>query len=172
MKTCGTCKELKTVVLFSKRKASRDGLENTCKACARVKAKSWREDNKAKTLAYREEHRDERLAYTRAWKRANPDKVEAIARNYSQKHPDKVNAKSAKRRAAKLQRTPSWACFESIKEFYTCAKDLEKLTGIEFHVDHIVPLQGKRVSGLHVVDNLQILTALENQSKNNSFEVG
>lgn len=64
----------------------------------------------------------------------------------------------------KLQRTPSWANKEKITKFYIkCPKD--------HHVDHIIPLQGEKVSGLHVVENLQYLTASENLSKSNKFDV-
>jgi len=76
-----------------------------------------------------------------------------------------------RRQAAQLQRTPPWADMSAIAEFYVEAKRLEELTGIQFHVDHIVPLQGELVSGLHVPANLQLLPAHENLSKSNSFEV-
>ncbi len=56
-----------------------------------------------------------------------------------------------------------------ILKFYEQAKLLEEQTGIKHHVDHIVPLQGKNVSGLHVPDNLQVLTAEDNKSKFNKF---
>ena len=59
---------------------------------------------------------------------------------------------------------------EKIEWFYREAKRLFKETGIPHHVDHIIPLQGKYVSGLHVPTNLQILTASENSTKGNRFE--
>ena len=61
-------------------------------------------------------------------------------------------------------RTPSWANKEKIKQFY-----MNKPEG--HHVDHIIPLQGKYVSGLHVSENLQYLPAQENLLKNNIYEV-
>lgn len=68
----------------------------------------------------------------------------------------------AGRRATKLQRTPSWSQTEDIKKFYdNCPAG--------YHVDHIIPLQGKNVSGLHVLENLQYLSAVDNMKKGNSF---
>lgn len=65
-------------------------------------------------------------------------------------------------RAKKLQRTPIWADTLAILNFYNnCPKD--------YHVDHIIPLQGKNVSGLHVLENLQYLPEIENLSKSNKF---
>ena len=70
----------------------------------------------------------------------------------------------AKRRASKQQRTPIWSETEEIKEFYkNCPEG--------YHVDHIIPLQGERVSGFHVLSNLQYLPAEENLSKSNKYEV-
>lgn len=74
------------------------------------------------------------------------------------------NARQSKYRASKIDRTPSWADLDKIKEIYNnCPKG--------YHVDHIVPLQGELVSGLHVENNLQYLTMSDNCSKNNSFTV-
>jgi hypothetical protein len=74
-----------------------------------------------------------------------------------------VNSIRAKRRASQLQRTVPWADLKAIKEFYkNCPKG--------YVVDHIIPLQGKNVSGLHVLNNLQYLTASENASKGNKYE--
>jgi len=75
----------------------------------------------------------------------------------------------AKRRVLKLQALPSWANTEKIKQVYIDRINKELVTGKKYHVDHIVPLQGKNVCGLHVEHNLQILPAAENIKKSNKF---
>jgi 5-methylcytosine-specific restriction endonuclease McrA len=70
------------------------------------------------------------------------------------------------------QRKPTWLSAEQklqIAAVYASASDLTELTGVVHHVDHIVPLRGELVSGLHVPWNLQVLTAHENCSKSNRF---
>jgi 5-methylcytosine-specific restriction endonuclease McrA len=104
----------------------------------------------------------------------NSYKAKAARKSYQKANPDKECAKSMKRHAAKLQRTPPWLTkehFEEILEFYTIAKELQWLSDKTdpLQVDHIVPLQGKNVSGLHVPWNLQILPASLNASKSNKF---
>ncbi len=83
---------------------------------------------------------------------------------------DKLNARQAKRRCAKLLRTPKWLIghdFAEMQIFYSEALHLTKTTGIKYTVDHIVPLQREDVCGLHVPWNLQILTETENSAKGN-----
>jgi len=73
-----------------------------------------------------------------------------------------INAINNKRRAGKLQRIVGWTDHKAIEEFYAnCPKG--------YHVDHIVPLQGANVSGLHVLNNLQYLTATQNLIKGNKW---
>lgn len=67
--------------------------------------------------------------------------------------------------------TPAWTDLTAIKQFYIEAQQLTKETGIPHEVDHIIPIQGKLVSGLHVPANLQILTEKQNQTKNARYEV-
>ena len=82
-----------------------------------------------------------------------------------------VRHHAAKRRAVKLQRTPPWVDFKSIRAMHTQAARLTVETGIIHHVDHVIPLQGKLVSGLHVHQNMQVLTGPVNSAKGNRFEV-
>lgn len=67
------------------------------------------------------------------------------------------------------QATPVWANKSKIKEFYLKAVILTKETGIIHEVDHIIPIKGKHVCGLHVESNLQIITQTENRKKGNRF---
>jgi len=71
-------------------------------------------------------------------------------------------SRQARRRFAKLLRVPEWADLKRIREFYKGCPE-------GYQVDHIIPLQGELVSGLHVLNNLQYLMASENASKNNKF---
>lgn len=77
--------------------------------------------------------------------------------------------RAAKRRATVKNATPGWSDNKAIKEIYKEAERLTLTTGIIHHVDHQIPLQHDNVCGLHVVDNLQILTQTENCSKSNSW---
>lgn len=87
-----------------------------------------------------------------------------------ERHAALVRHHAAKRRVAKLMRTPPWANQEAIRAVYEEAVRMRDKTGIEHHVDHIIPLQGEMVSGLHVENNLQILPWYENLKKHNRFE--
>lgn len=102
--------------------------------------------------------------------RSTSDKSRAACREYKKNNKAKMSCLQMKRHATKLKATPKWltkADFAKIELFYVeCAK-ISKETGIKHHVDHIVPLQGSDVSGLHVPWNLQILTAKENIRKGN-----
>lgn len=85
-----------------------------------------------------------------------------------------INASASKRRAAQLHRIPKWLTdFDKlkIKCIYSIASMLTKTNKELWVVDHIIPLQGKLVSGLHVPSNLQVMRARENESKFNKFEV-
>jgi len=84
------------------------------------------------------------------------------------------NAKEIKRKTAKMNRTPAWLTeddFWLIEQAYDLAAKRTQMFKFSWHVDHIIPLQGKIVSGLHVPLNLQVIPASINTSKQNKFEV-
>lgn len=90
-------------------------------------------------------------------------------RQWRKNNLDKDAAKSAKRRAS--TNVPQWADLDKIRDVYAWAKLATAVTGVEHHVDHIVPLQGKSVSGLHVENNLQVLPWWENLEKSNKISL-
>ena len=81
---------------------------------------------------------------------------------------------AVKRRADILKRTPVWLTEDDlwmVEQAYELAALRTRLFGFDWHVDHIIPLRGKRVSGFHTIDNLQVIHAAENIKKSNSFSV-
>lgn len=127
----------------------------------KARAKAWVEANpkkRSEILAKnREVHADSRNAYNRAWFAANSEKRAAY---------------EAKRRATILQRTPKWLTeddFWLIEQAYDIAKLRTEMFGFVWHVDHVVPLQGKKVSGLHVPINLSVIPGTDNCRKNAKF---
>ncbi len=98
----------------------------------------------------------------------------AYARDYLKLYPERVALCAARYRAAKIERTASWDD-ELTDLVVTEAFDLARLradaTGMKWHVDHVVPLQGKKVSGLHVWNNIAVIPAVSNLKKSNRFAV-
>ena len=167
-----------------------------CQECRREtdRAKYAADPNKyiAKTQKFYQQNAEQRKAKRRAryamnpkrekeiarvrsmeWRKNNPDKVKnqkIIKQAYKLANPHKTLALTAKRRAAKKCRTPKWLTsddFWMIEETYNLAVRRRDLTGFAWHVDHIVPLQGKQVSGLHVPWNLQVIPWRDNLRKGN-----
>jgi len=101
--------------------------------------------------------------------RANKEKAREYKRDWLKDNQHLKNAANARRRASKLQATPSWADLEKIKIVYEKAIWLSTITGLENHVDHVLPLNGKNVSGLHTWNNLQILEKSLNCIKSNNI---
>jgi hypothetical protein len=112
--------------------------------------------------------------YQSKWLKAHPDSYQRrqkYKKVWAKENSDKVLSNKAKRRSSEIKRTPSWLAdshwFE-IDCIYKYCASLRSI-GLNFHVDHIVPLQGKLVSGLHTPWNLQVIHATENFSKGNKY---
>ena len=89
---------------------------------------------------------------------------------YDKANPSAKAARTRKRQATKLQRTPKWdPDAHLIQAKYQLANMLTRETGKPYHVDHIIPLQGKKVCGLHVFSNLRVILGEENVKKSNKF---
>lgn len=94
------------------------------------------------------------------------------AKDYAKRNRPACNARGKLRAERKRRQAPSWLTEldrEHFKLFYEAASSLSKEFGVLMHVDHIIPLRGENVSGLHVPWNLQVIPAKENHEKSNRF---
>lgn len=161
MKICSCCKQFKDFSNFFKSKRTKDGFNGQCKICSNLGVAKWIAKNLEKSAIYKKTYTVKNL-----------EKVKLSKKKYADNNKGKMTTRANKRRASKLNRTPSWLTKEQLKEieqWYVIAKDLQWLSEEPLQVDHIVPLQGKNVSGLHVPWNLQILPRSLNISKGNKI---
>jgi hypothetical protein len=175
-KKCSKCKEEKLFSEFARRKTSKDGRDSHCKYCVNHYHKSNKQHISEYNKQYKEANKEQIAEYSKEYGKhyyeLNKDQISEQHRQYKKFNRFKFNALNAKRKARKLQATPNWLTSEEldqIEEFYKEAQTLKSVTGKQYHVDHIVPLQGKSVCGLHVPWNLQILEASENIRKSNKL---
>lgn len=135
------CNTEKSITEFHKKKDSKDGFRNRCKECRRFLAKEDYKKNKE---------------YHRQYKK-----------NYRKDNQWKLNAIEAKRRCRKRSATPKWLTEQHWRQI----QNIYFMASITLdHVDHVIPLQGKNVCGLHVPWNLQILSPKDNLRKSNNLE--
>ena len=156
MKTCTSCKTDKPLTAFYLRKGKP---RSECKECTleQNKRSIYKEAKLSAQASYRNKNREELNKKHSEYKKANRAICNAQWYRY---HSKKKNA------------TPKWLSeghWEQIKLFYQHAKECEMLTGDKYHVDHIIPLNGENVSGLHVPWNLQVLPADINIAKSNNY---
>lgn len=167
-KICRKCGETKLLVDFKKNKNCKDGYEHTCLVCFRNRQKAWETKNpqrhRENQLRWQSENSERYAERKHAWYERNKETVFEQAKKFAKDNPDWKRSATAKRRAQKLNAIPPWANLKEIRKFYKVAKEQGLV------VDHIIPLQGKLVCGLHVENNLQLLTASENSKKHNSFQ--
>lgn len=171
-KTCKTCGDTKPLEDFTQVKRNSDGHSGSCKVCDNAKKLSTDPDrtksrervrkfyatNPTKAKEYydkkkgSEGFRQKQYNHTKAYREANPGWMAS---------------QCAKRRSIKKNATPAWQNEFFVQEAYELANMRTKSTGIEWHVDHIVPLQHKDACGLHTEDNLQVIPAVLNYRKMN-----
>lgn len=146
----------------------------TCKSCMQVRNKAWAQANKENMRgychAYKQRNKEIIADRSKLYVQQNPETRKASTKAYRDKHKAE-GAEYVRRRQAKLsQRTPSWLSQDDVwmmREAYKLAKIRSDMFGFSWHVDHIFPLHGRNVSGLHVPTNLQVISAKENLQKSN-----
>ena len=147
MKTCSACGQTLPLSSFPVRKASRDGLGYSCRDCKSAQNKNHYDNNKEDHYARNRRVLAARKARDPAW----------------------ANAWNVWKKMKAAKRVAPWAKFSDTVRFYREAHALTASTGVPHEVDHIIPLRSKIVTGLHCVENLQVLTAAANNVKGTSF---
>ena len=113
----------------------------------------------------------EQQTYMKAYDLMNKERRKAQKKAHNAAHPYKRNMWASNKRAKKMERTPLWADMNEIQKMYRLAHILTEasFSDTEYHVDHVIPLQGDIVSGLHTHINMQVLTADANRRKWNRY---
>lgn len=125
----------------------------------RQNAEKLKSKSRSYSLANYERDKEKRSAYGRKWRQENPDKQAFKALRYHE---------------CRRLRVPKWLNhddFWMIREIYDLCKLRSQITGTAHHVDHIIPLQGETVSGLHVPTNLQVIPATDNLKKHINYRL-
>lgn len=143
-----------------------DPVSSRCRPCVRINSQSWR----AKKMAEDPEAFRARLAaYAAKFKTT-------LAYRYRRRPRRTLEQRgkpSLNRRKYIKHRTPPWLAREqrdAMRRIYRQARDYSELAGEPYHVDHIVPLRGRTVSGLHVPWNLQVIRGADNLRKCNNVD--
>jgi len=140
--------------------------------CKRIYREANKEAEALRLKKYASENKEKVNLAKKKWRDKNKEIQYTLILEWRKNNKARYNYLHAKRRAAKINATPAWLTNEEhrlISEYYVMAKELEKVFPWGQQVDHIIPLQGKTVCGLHVPNNLQILSVWQNQSKNNNY---
>lgn len=174
VKTCPQCSTSLPLTAFYRRTDGRPS--HLCRACTRAKSAAYRSANPEKAARAVRVARAKKLNEYKAKSRvlaqrrvASGKQAEASAK-FVRAHPDRHAAKEALRRARRLQATPAWADTVEIAKIYAEARRQTLATGVPHDVDHIIPLAGVRVCGLHVENNLTVVPSANNKRKGNRYD--
>jgi hypothetical protein len=179
MKVCSSCEEKKPLEDFHKDSRGKEGRRASCKECDLSKKKqkySLDTDYKEKVRKYQRDRSEHYRDLNKVWYKENREYVrEKVRHRYHTIAETRasIKANSAQYRRSKISAQPSWlsdADKQRIKDIYLLAEDLQLVSGQKYQVDHIIPLRGKKVCGLHVPWNLQVLPEDINLSKGNAHE--
>lgn len=159
MKQCSKCKQVKAPDCFNTDRKSSTGLQSRCKACNKEQTRVWKAENVARVRLKKKE-----------WSQNNVDKVRTHWKKWKENNPQSYTEDRLKR----FKRYVKWLTAEDkikIKSKYALARKKTRTTGEQWEVDHIIPLNGALVSGLHVPSNLRVIKRTTNLKKGNKFVV-
>jgi hypothetical protein len=157
--------------------ANRRVSSRSCTVCANESSVNWVKNNPVRAkeikIKWNANNKENEAKRAKVWRSKNPDTYKRMVKEWREKnavtYKAYINLQAVKRYAAEVKRTPSWLndgqLFE-IETIYNYCSSLRRI-GLDYHVDHIVPLRGKTVSGLHVPWNLQVMPAKDNLAKGN-----
>lgn len=150
-----------------KERAAKWYKKNREEVIERVRANYHKDLDRSRQRArdYAEAHKKEAVLRTQKWKQDNPERAR---QNDLNRDPVKLHSAKAKYRAARRQACPPWVDdvhMARIHEVYRLRREISEQTGVVHEVDHIVPLQGKTVCGLHVWWNLRVIPREENNRR-------
>ncbi len=176
MRVCSCCNQNLDDSAFVKKVVPDSDVCKHCRARRarrEYNARNWEKVTSHAKAMY-EANKAQRIANQAAWKLANPDKVKQYRQTSYRRNPQAWKTAARKREFVKAQRTPAWDT-ELTELVFAEAVDLRLarglVTGVVWEIDHVIPLQGKRVSGLHVWNNLRVIPQAINRRKFNSYDI-
>jgi len=173
MRECIRCGKDKMLFQFGVDLSLKTGYSGLCKACISTGSMGWAKNNRDRVSANQKKGRQldggKRRAFERRRYHKNIESMRAYSRRWSKGHLASRAKTCNDRRAKRINREVTYADHDAIKRKYRTAHILTAITGVQYHVDHIIPLNGELVSGLHHEDNLQVIKGKDNLSKGNKF---
>ena len=169
-KRCCICKEQKPYSDFSRERARSDGLCSRCKSCVRTSNNSYRERHPTYGSDYYHSNTHKIKEATTKWRLDNHEHDLSVKRQYRKENNHVHAACGARRRSSIAQAMPGWYEHNAVVLLYKKRDDLSNLYGVEFEVDHIIPLIHPLVCGLHCLANLQLLDQRLNRMKSNKLQ--